>query len=56
MPSVVIPVPGLASSSLEDLKANCQLFNVAYHPIFVCNIKQLRERTWGVATVSYMMH
>ena len=48
-------VPGLASNSLEDLKASCQLFNVAYHPI-LCAILNSWERTWEVATVSYMMH
>ena len=25
---------------------------VAYHSIFVCNIKQLGKRAWGIATVT----
>ena len=27
---------------------------VAYHSIFVCNIKQLGKRAWGIATVFTM--
>ena len=38
------------------LKPIASFFNVPHHPVFVCNIKQLEKRTWGVATVSYMMH
>ena len=37
------PLLGLASSSLEDLKANCQPFSIAYHLNFVYNINQLGE-------------
>ena len=42
-----MPGYNVASSSLEDFKVNYQLFNVAYHPVFVYNIKQLGKEDLG---------
>ena len=47
---------------LPDFRQNRQIFctpiflRLRYYPVFVCNIKELGERTWEVATMSYMMH